>query len=321
VSSTYTDLVPYRKAVWDKLEKLKLAVNGMEIFGARSAEALDTCIQEVLRSEIFVAILGMRFGSVDSKTGKSFVQVEYETAVQNKLDALVYLIDEEHALLPPKFVDTGDAAQRLKEFKQFLRDRHTVDFFISPDDLAVKTERDLLRLFKERQLTIDDGKLEPLSEPEKTLELLKKFDLMPSRFEAAEVELIIKFSGNPRSVSEKRCLALGLPVGYSLSRPINVVEPPEASRYRFLDELLAQYEGCEFLYQSPDHKEYRVICKLEFGIEKSVVQTPINPFPSPNAFLLTRPIKDLETGETIDSYITSSNQKAVIFVKMVGGPV
>jgi hypothetical protein len=49
VSSTYADLMPYRKAVWDILDKLKLAVSGMGVFGARSEEPLKTCLDEVTK--------------------------------------------------------------------------------------------------------------------------------------------------------------------------------------------------------------------------------------------------------------------------------
>ena len=34
-------------------------------------------------------------GSVDTKTGKSFTQLEYEKAVDLGLEVLVYMIDEE----------------------------------------------------------------------------------------------------------------------------------------------------------------------------------------------------------------------------------
>jgi hypothetical protein len=145
VSSTFTDLVPHRKALMSGLEKLKVAVVGMEVFGARSAEPLETCIREVANSSVFIAIIAMRFGSVDPKTGRSFVQREYETALEHQLEVLVYLIDEDNAAIAPKFVDTGESSRQLAEFKQLLRNKHTVDLFTTPEDLATKVERDLLK--------------------------------------------------------------------------------------------------------------------------------------------------------------------------------
>lgn len=33
LASTFSDMEEYRKAVWDQLEKLQVAVQGMELFG------------------------------------------------------------------------------------------------------------------------------------------------------------------------------------------------------------------------------------------------------------------------------------------------
>jgi len=304
ISSTYVDLIPYRKAVWEKIDNLKIAVNGMEIFGARSAEALETCVHEVAQSQIFVAILAMRFGSIVPETGKSFVQVEYETAIEKGIETLIYVIDEENAVLAPRFVDIGDSAQKLKEFKEFLNKRHTTDVFSSPEDLATKIERDLLRLFRNRQFVIDDDKLRPLTKPEETLELLKKFRLMPDRYKGQEVELIIEFSDLPESVSDTRCKALELPLGNSLSREIKVIEPAEAS-YSFLSNLYAQYKGCDFLYDSPSGRHFKVICRLVFGIEiEYVIRDNLSSFLPSSSPIWRPPPEKIERGV-----------KAIVFVK------
>ena len=322
VSSTYTDLEPYRKAVWNSLDKLKVGVSGMEIFGARSAEPLQTCVDEVMKCEVFVGIVGMRYGSVDEKTAKSFVRVEYETALEKNLDILIYLIDEEKAQITPKFVDVGESASKLRDFKELLCKKHTIETFMSPEDLRNKVERDLLRLFTEKGLVIEEEKLHPSVQPEKTIQLLNKFDLMPDRFDGSEVELIIKFSDNPEGVSESLCKAIGLRFGWSLSRSITVVHPPKVSRqFMFLDKLYAEYDGCDFLFDTPDNKEYKVVAKLAFGQEKRVVLQSDSPFFKLSLF--TEPpspkIKDLETDEVFDNYITHSPVKAVVYVKAIGG--
>lgn len=320
VSSTYTDLVPYRKAVWNTLDKLKVGVSGMEIFGARSAEPLQTCVDEVIKCEVFVGIIGMRYGSVDEKTGKSFVRVEYETALKKNLDILIYLIDEEKAQIPPKLVDVAESASKLQDFKELLRKKHTIETFQSPEDLSSKMERDLLRLFTEKGLVIEEEKLQPSVHPEKTIRLLNKFNLMPDRFDGSEVELIIMFSGNPKAVSESLCKAIGLRFGWSLSRYITVVHPPAVSRqFKFLNELYAEYDGCDFLFDAPNNKEYKVVAKLAFGQEKKVVlQSKPSLFTVSTRFQDSTTIKDLETGEVFDNYITHYPVKAVIYVKAIG---
>ena len=312
VSSTYTDLEPYRKAVWNILDKLKVGVSGMEIFGARSAAPLQTCVDEVMKCEVFVGIVGMRYGSVDEKIAKSFVRVEYETALEKNLDILIYLIDEEKSRIPPKFVDIGESASKLRDFKELLRKKHTIETFLSPEDLGNKVESDLLRLFTEKDLVIEEEKIQPSVKPEKTIQLLNKFNLMPNRFNGSELELIIKFSGNPGAVPESVCKAIGLRFGESLSRLITVIHPPKVSRqFGFLNKLYAEYNGCDFLFDAPDNKEYKVVAKLAFGQEKRVV------LQSDPLLFLWHPtaIKDLETGEKFNNYITNSPIKVTIYVK------
>jgi len=317
VSSTYTDLEPYRKAVWNTLDKLKLGVSGMEIFGARSTEPLQTCVAEVMKCEVFVGIVGMRYGSVDEKTAKSFVRVEYETALEKNLDILIYLIDKEKAQIPPKFVDVGESASKLQDFKEFLRKKHTIETFLSPEDLGDKVKRDLLRRFTEKGLIIEEEKLQPSVQPKKTIRLLNKFNLMPDRFDGSEVELIIKFSGNRESVSESLCKAIGLRFGWSLSRSITIVHPPNvSSQFNFLSELYAEYEGCDFLFDTPNNKEYKVVAKLAFGQEKRVVLQSHSPFFASSLF--DARIRDLETDEVFNNYITHSPVKAVVYVKAIG---
>ncbi len=317
------DLLPYRKAVWDTLDKLKQAVSGMELFGARPEEPLKTCLEEVSKCEIFIGIIGMRHGSTDEETGKSFVQREYETALEKPLDIQIYLIDEVKAMLPPTFVDVNDNATKLSEFKRLLQKKHTVDYFMSPEDLASKVERDLLRLFSDKGWVIEEEKLQPSSQPQETIELLRKFDLMPKRFDGSEVELIIQFSSAPKIVPKNLCKAIGLQFGSSLQRDIKVVDPPEVTNsLGFTSTIYAEYERCDFLYQAPQNKEFKVIARLEFGEEINLhIQSELfwRRAYTTTAFLGPEPtkIKDLDTDEEFENYITRSPVKALVLVKTI----
>src|ERR1035437_3358519 len=101
ISSTYIDLKEERKKVWDCLEKFDVVVKGMEQFGAQKSDPLTTCLTEVEQSDIYVGIIGMRYGSEDIKCGKSFSQLEYEKAIELNKEILIYLIDEERSLVTP----------------------------------------------------------------------------------------------------------------------------------------------------------------------------------------------------------------------------
>jgi len=148
VSSTYTDLIPYRNTVREILMQYHSDIRGMEVFGARTQKPLDTCLEEVSTSEVFIGIIGMRYGSVEEESGKSFVELEYESAIKNGLEILIYIIDEKNANIPPINVECENI-EKLKSFKKRLK-VHTYCSFISENDLSEKIKGDIDKYFIKR---------------------------------------------------------------------------------------------------------------------------------------------------------------------------
>ena len=144
LSSTWIDLKIHRNTLLFALNKLQQKVSAMEYFGARKGAPLIECLKSVQSANIFVLIVGMRYGVVDNEH-VSITQREYEKAYNDSKNILVYLIDEDEHPVYPKYIDFGEDALRLKEFKDILLERHTCDFFNSPDDLVVKVIVDLVR--------------------------------------------------------------------------------------------------------------------------------------------------------------------------------
>jgi hypothetical protein len=119
ISSTFIDLNEERKKVWDCLEKFDVAVKGMEQFGARKSTPLETCLTEVEQSDIYVGIIGMRYGSEDPSTKKSYSQLEYEKAIEQNKEILIYIIDEENSTVKPSLIQF-DKIHKLNNFKVLL---------------------------------------------------------------------------------------------------------------------------------------------------------------------------------------------------------
>lgn len=138
ISSTYTDLILHRKLVKEKLSKLDVEIIGMEEFGARKEKPLETCLNEVNLAEIYIVIIGMRYGSVDNESGKSFTQLEYEEAIKLNKNVYVYLIDDYEGIVKTKDIDFGKSHAKLSEFRTILTNSHTVDYYKSENDLAEK---------------------------------------------------------------------------------------------------------------------------------------------------------------------------------------
>lgn len=151
ISSTYTDLIPHRRAIWKLLQSFNVDVSGMERFGARSESPLETCLTEVEESDIFVGVIGMRYGSIESTSKKSYSQLEYEKAVQKKLIILFYLIDEERSEIIPKFIDFENIVQ-LRKFKSIISRKHTVEKYFNEKSLIDKLNLDLRNILPDSSI-------------------------------------------------------------------------------------------------------------------------------------------------------------------------
>jgi len=220
ISSTYTDLKPERRAVWDLLEDFQVDIRGMEEFGARTEAPLQTCLAEVDGSDIYIGIVAMRLGSIDKKTGKSFTQLEYERASQYGKDILVYLIDEEQAKIPPSLIDFGENHERLTSFKKTLRRRHTVSTYYSPEDLAKQLRRDFQRL-----LTSKEERGKPADTFAESKAVLDRFCLLPKDTSGTEIRLKVRLQGKPYAASKLICEAFNLEFGSTIGVEAPIIHP------------------------------------------------------------------------------------------------
>lgn len=183
VSSTFSDLQPYRSAVHEVLHRLETVVRGMEYFGASPDTPKDECMRIVRSCKAYVGIFSMRYGSIDPDTGKSFTHLEYEEAQRIRLPSLVYLIDEERQPVLPRDVDFGDSADKLRDLKAALRRRHVISQFTTPDCLAAKLAQDLPALAERIGQQVDRKSLVNL------LESLPRHTLTDERFEFLKKEV------------------------------------------------------------------------------------------------------------------------------------
>jgi hypothetical protein len=137
--------------VRDAICRLEHQTKAMEIFGSLPDAPKDECLRLVRSSDVFIGIVGVRYGSLDSASGKSMSELEYDEASAVQIPCLIYLIDDEtHAVLP-KHVEVGEGAVKLSNFKDKLRSRHVVSTYSSVPDLVAKVTQDLVRLLGARQ--------------------------------------------------------------------------------------------------------------------------------------------------------------------------
>ena len=141
----------------------------MEFFGARAEAPIETCLEEVRRSDVVVVIVGLRYGSLVPGCDVSFSEAEYNEAYSLRKPCLVYIRDEDVPILPRHFESNPTSLERLRTFKTRLKDRHTIAPFQNPGDLAVRVVADLSRKIEEIEESAEKARREeaPHSEPAK----------------------------------------------------------------------------------------------------------------------------------------------------------
>lgn len=238
ISSTYEDLKSFRSAIWDLLGSYDVDVRGMEKFGARTEAPLVTCISEVEQCDIFACIIAYRIGSIDEGTGKSYTQLEYERASELKKEILVYLIDEQDAKVSYQHIDFDDKKAKLVAFKSTLKKRHTVDTFISEEDIVEKFKRRLDSvLLSKQELPISE-----VDEYAASKEILEKFLLLPGSYTGREIKLLVDFQGEPFPASKPICNLFNLEYGKTIGIPIKMRLPnlsndmSNAFKHIFIDQ-------------------------------------------------------------------------------------
>jgi hypothetical protein len=194
ISSTFQDLAEHRRAVWQVLEGFKANVRGMEEFGARTEAPLQTCLAEVEQSDVYVGIIAYRLGSLDAETAKSFTQLEYERARDLGKNILIYLADEQQARVRYSDIEVDPLQrERLNAFKAVLKERHTVDVFSTPEDLAEKLRRDFAKQLEPKEPPAAESD----AEFDKTLSTVRRFMLLPKTVLGREIRReIVKCCGS-----------------------------------------------------------------------------------------------------------------------------
>ena len=142
LSATYSDLKTSRDAVYRILRMLRHDVVSMEDYVASDAYPLHKCLADVAACEVYVGLLGWRYGYIpdkDNPTRLSITELEYRKAGEAGLPRLLFLADPA-ATWPDESRDThtgeGYAGKRIADFRTELGSETLVSFFRTPDHLA-----------------------------------------------------------------------------------------------------------------------------------------------------------------------------------------
>ena len=304
ISSTYEDLKDYRRQVWETLGKYDVIVRGMEKFGARSETPLETCLSEVEQSDIFVCIIAMKSGSIEPASEKSYTQLECEKAYELKREILVYIIDQANTAILVKDIDFDNKKSKLDSFKSILKERHTIDTFTSPSDLAEKLNRRFTELLD--SLTVPETSVDPYAESTATIE---KFNMVPKSISGQEIQLEIILDGDLFPASKELCDTFNFDYGRTLGQPIKILKPELKGIDHRLHRLFLSELHLDSFYKVSKSTGYSVYAKLLFS-EKNISEVKAN-FNKTRAFYAYATIPASET-------ILSSSLNSILHKDMFG---
>ena len=111
ISSTYLDLKEERQACVETILEAGHIPAGMELFSAGDESQLETIKRWIEESDIYMLLLGGRYGSIEPISGLSYTEVEYRHAIEKGKPLFSIVISEPH--LAKKADEIGQSVLEL----------------------------------------------------------------------------------------------------------------------------------------------------------------------------------------------------------------
>ncbi|WMJ09914.1 SUMF1/EgtB/PvdO family nonheme iron enzyme [Nitrosomonas sp. sh817] len=134
LSSTLNDLFPERQAVKEVLGGECVVV---ESYTADERSVRDSCLADVAGCELYIGIIGRRYGHIPDGENLSITELEYHQAVACNIPTLVFIKDDDE--IKGKFHDAvtqENPPQLIEAFRQQIASRAA--FFKTVEDLKAR---------------------------------------------------------------------------------------------------------------------------------------------------------------------------------------
>ncbi len=143
LSSTYTDMLEERQAAVQAILQAGHIPAGMELFAAGDASQMQIIRRWIDDSDVFVLLVGGRYGSIEDETKKSYIHLEWEYATEKGKPRLAFLPTDGHtkAKLAKAGADAGSFVEqqngaKFAEFKKVF-DTRMCAMYSSTDKLQL----------------------------------------------------------------------------------------------------------------------------------------------------------------------------------------
>lgn len=147
LSSTLNDLLPERQAVKEVLGGECVVV---ESYTADKRSVRESCLADVAGCELYIGIIGRRYGHIPDGENRSITELEYHQAVAHGIPTLVFIKDDDD--IKSKFHDAvtqENPPQLIEAFRQQIASRAAV--FKTAEDLKAHVLKAFFRCFQQNQ--------------------------------------------------------------------------------------------------------------------------------------------------------------------------
>ena len=155
VSSTYEDLKVDRQAAVSAILKAGHIPAGMELFTSADKSQMDTIRRWIDESDVYMLILGGRYGSVEPATGISYTELEYDYALQQDKALFSVVVDDSALEARVREYGTGlmekENPKQLKDFRDKVLSNIS-SFFSDEKDIRLSVYESLSDFASNREL-------------------------------------------------------------------------------------------------------------------------------------------------------------------------
>lgn len=236
VSSTHSDLINERQAAVEAILIAGHIPAGMELFTSGDESQMDVIKQWIDESDVYLLILGGRYGSVEPKTGKSYTHLEYEYAISKNKPAFACVIQESAIESRVKILGTlvieTENPRELKAFREFVLTK-VVRFWEDVKDIKISIGETLSHISRREDLVgwvraSDQVNMPALAD--EIARLSKENSLLRSQLQNGKNEVLIQgvTFGEMKSILQNK----GLLDFFSVNRSRNFTEGLHLHHYR-----------------------------------------------------------------------------------------
>jgi hypothetical protein len=146
VSSTYEDMKNERQAAVMAILDAGHIPAGMELFAANNKTQWKTIEKWIEESDVFLLILGRRYGTIEETTGMSYIELEFDHAVKIEKPFFSVVISDkardDKARNDGLKVVEQDNTEKMKKFRKKVCGK-MVNFYTDEKDIALAIHKSL----------------------------------------------------------------------------------------------------------------------------------------------------------------------------------